>query len=189
MIFAGPFSTRFTGRFGECGRGWRRRREKRCVSESVVIVKGRRGRDFGIRERGSGLVAAGAERTYSGHVWGDCMYGRVGRVGSSASVSVTCVSGTCDTCDAIKALRDVPTSSHCVSCHYLYSRCPFNQVVHLMAMLGQSVHSQLCRQQQRSTQVLTHETVSSESLAASYAGDKAQWLSTCILSHKLKQKL
>jgi len=36
-----------------------------------------------------------------GHVWGDCMYGRVGRVGSSVSVSVTCVSGTSDTCDAI----------------------------------------------------------------------------------------
>jgi len=66
MIFAGPCSPRFTAdalvvsvNVGEGGPA--PGEALRIPWEFAVIVKGRRGRDFGIGERGFGLVAAGRE--------------------------------------------------------------------------------------------------------------------------------
>ena len=66
MIFAGPFSPRFTAdtfvvsvNVGEGGPAPGEALRFPC--EFVVIVKGRRGRDFGIGERRIGLAAAGRE--------------------------------------------------------------------------------------------------------------------------------
>ena len=66
MIFAGPFSPRFTAdtlvvsvNVGEGGPAPEEGLGFPC--EFVVIVKGRRGRDFGIGERGFGLVATRRE--------------------------------------------------------------------------------------------------------------------------------
>jgi hypothetical protein len=68
MIFAGPCSPRFTAdtlvvsvNVGEGGPPAPAREALRFPCAFVVIVKGRRGRDIGIGERGFGRVAAGRE--------------------------------------------------------------------------------------------------------------------------------
>jgi hypothetical protein len=71
MIFAGPCSPRFTAdtlvvsvNVGEGGPAPGEALRFPC--ELVVIANGRRGRDFGIGERGCGLVAAEGEEREEG---------------------------------------------------------------------------------------------------------------------------
>jgi len=64
-----------------------------------------------------------------------------------------------------------PSNILVLSCNISLSfHYPLNQVNHLLVMLGQTVHYQVCQQQQHSTLVLMNKTNSLDTITASSVG-------------------